>query len=162
VTDPIEIQRRLFDLSSGLAEKIGRDIGSHSSALLSVTGSGPKEILHRRGSGSLVSIGDFEYILTANHVWKSFEKAAGLGLDLELPITFPGIPREFTGVSGGGFWDVLIYGTDSGEINWSLRLMGLACWQLDIINGMRGVRCLGAKSIRRLVRELEREMGRAM
>jgi hypothetical protein len=263
--DPREIQTQLFDLSSGLVDKIGRDIGSYSSALLSVTGSGPKEILHRRGSGSLVSIGNFEYILTANHVWQSFEKAAGLGLtldkedvdhkffvpvseiipfgpkevpswgpwgpdmqllrlprkyalelrkvkrfysltaeipelpnidslevsvligapdeqgkrepqhasltinamfptirnrythdgldyvDLELPTTFPGIPTEFTGVSGGGFWDVLIYGTDSGETSWSLRLMGMACWQLEIVNDARGVRCLGAKSIRSLL-----------
>ncbi len=266
--DPREIQKQLLDPSSGLVDKIGRDIGSYSSALLSVTGSGPKEILHRRGSGSLVSIGDFEYILTANHVWQSFEKAAGLGLtldkedvdhkfflpvseiipfgpkavpswgpwgpdmqllrlprkyalelrkvkrfysltaeipelpnidslevsvligapdeqgkrepqhasltinamfptirsrymhdglnyvDLELPTTFPGIPTEFTGVSGGGFWDVLIYGTDSGETNWSLRLMGMACWQLEIVNDVRGVRCLGAKSIRSLIADL--------
>ena len=72
-------------------------------------------------------------------------------VDLELPTTFPGIPTEFTGVSGGGFWDVLIYGTDSGETSWSLRLMGMACWQLEIVNDARGVRCLGAKSIRSLL-----------
>jgi hypothetical protein len=269
VTHPAEIQRLLLDTSTGLAGKIGRNIGSYSSALLSVTGSGSKEILHRRGSGSLVSAGDDDYVLTANHVWKGFEKAAGLGLtldkedvdhkffipvseiipfgprevpswgpwgadmqllrlpkkyalelkrvknfyaltpevpelpnidslevsvligapdeqgkrepqhatltinamfptirsrythdgldyvDLELPIAFPGIPTEFSGMSGGGFWDVLLYGDESGEINWSLRLMGLACWQLEIVNGVRGVRCLGAKSIRSLLTALD-------
>jgi len=77
-------------------------------------------------------------------------------VDLELPVAFPGIPTEFFGVSGGGFWDVLLYG-DSGRISWSLRLMGMACWQLEIINGMRGVRCLGARSIRTLIQALQPE-----
>jgi hypothetical protein len=45
VINPYEIQNRLFDASSGLADKIGRDIGSYTVALLSVTGSGEEEVL---------------------------------------------------------------------------------------------------------------------
>ena len=41
--DPIAIQNQLYDSSSGLADRIGRDIGAYSTALLSVTGAGEKE-----------------------------------------------------------------------------------------------------------------------
>jgi hypothetical protein len=265
VIDPIEIQRRLFHASSGLAEKIGRDIGSYTVALLSVTGSGQNEVLRFRGSGSLVSIGDSAYILTAAHGWEKFENALGIGLtldkenvdhrffmpvksimafgpkeipswpdpwgpdmrllkippeyadelkkvkkfytltadipeppnvnslevwlligspqeqstitpkhasltmnaifatirsndthagldyvDLNMDPTFPGIPKRFFGVSGGGFWSALIYGSDDGELHWILTLVGMACWQPE----RTLVRCLGAKSIRSLISEV--------
>ena len=81
--DPIEIQSRLFDASSGLAEKIGRDIGSYTIPLLSVTGSGPDEKLRFCGSGSLVSLGSSAYILTAAHVWEMFAQAVGIGITLD-------------------------------------------------------------------------------
>lgn len=83
MTHPTEIQRRLFDTSSGLAERIGRDIGSYTVALLSVTGSGENEVLKFCGPGSLVSVGDSAFILTAAHVWEMFEPALGLGLTLD-------------------------------------------------------------------------------
>lgn len=262
--DPYEIQARLFDASSGLAERIGRDIGSHTVALLSVTGSGEEEILRFCGSGSLVSVADSAYILTAAHVWEMFENAVGIGLtldkedvnhrffmpvksimaygpkdlpswgpwgpdmrllkipreyadelrkvkkfygltieipeppninslevwlligspaeqstrtpkhasltmnaifatirsnythsgldyvDLKMDATFPGIPEWFFGVSGGGFWNVLIYSSGDGELRWILTLVGMACWQPEKML----VRCLGAKSIRTLISEV--------
>jgi hypothetical protein len=261
VVDPIEIQRRLFDASSGLAEKIGRDIGSYTVALLSVTGCGENEVLRFCGSGSLVSIGDSAYILTAAHVWEMFDNAVGLGLtldkehvdhrffiavksivtfgpkeipswgpwgpdmrlleippeysdklkeakqfypltadipeppnvdslevwlligspaeqstrtpkhasltmnaifatirsnythagldyvDLEMDTTFSGIPKKFYGVSGGGFWSAVIYGSDDCQLRWTVTLVGMACWQPEPTL----VRCLGAKSIRSLI-----------
>lgn len=259
--DPYEIQGRLYDASSGLADKIGRDLGAYTVALLSVKGAGKDEVLRFCGSGSLVSVGDSEYILTAAHVWDMFESSAGLGLtldkedvdhrffvpmksieafgpkdipswgpwgpdmrllqlppdyadklrkvkkfyvltvnipeppkvnslevwlvigspaeqsertpkhasltinaifatirssyihdgldyvDLNMDATFPGIPRRFNGVSGGGFWNVLIYGSDDGELCWISTLVGMACWQPETTL----VRCLGAKSIRTLI-----------
>ena len=262
--DPYEIQARLFDASSGLADRIGRDIGSYTVALLSVTGSGEEEVLRFCGSGSLVSVGDSVYILTAAHVWDMFENAVGIGLtldkeavdhrffmpvksiiafgpkdvpswgpwgpdmrllrippeyadklkkvkkvyaltteipeppnvnslevwlliglpteqstrtpkhasltmnaifatirsnyshagldyvDLKMDVTFPGIPKQFFGVSGGGFWHVLIYSCDDGELCWILTLVGMACWQPE--TGL--VRCLGAKSIRTLISDV--------
>lgn len=89
--------------------------------------------------------------LTMNAIYatiRSRDTHEGLDyLDLDMDITFPGIPRRFFGVSGGGFWDVSIYGADNGEVQWNPRLMGMACWQ----PGKTLVRCLGAKSIRTLI-----------
>jgi hypothetical protein len=266
--NPVEIQDRLFDQTSGLAERIARDLGSYSVALLSVTGSGEDELLDFRGSGSLVSVGDSAYILTAAHVWELFTIAAGIGLtldkehvdhrffidvksimaygpkdssswgpwgpdmrllrippkeeaelkkvkkfysltidipeppnvnslevwiligspaeqskrlpkhasltingifatirsnhthagldyvDLDMDVSFPGIPNTFFGASGGGLWSVLIYGSENGELRWIPNLVGMACWQLPLQGHVRPVRCLGAKSIRSLISEI--------
>lgn len=267
--NPIEIQTQLFDPTSGLAERIGRDIGSFSTALLSVTGSGENEELRLCGSGSLVSVGGTAYILSATHVWKKMESAAGVGitldqedvdhrffirtgaiipygpelvsdrdpwgpdmkllkipsedaeklrgskrfypltldlpespnlssleiwmlmgspaeqsarlpkhvsltmngifatirseynfggldyLDLDMDTTFPGIPKRFFGVSGGGLWSVLLYGSPEGQIRWIPTLVGMACWQLPLQDHIRPVRCLGAKSIRSLISQID-------
>ncbi|MHB8500712.1 MAG: hypothetical protein ACYDCG_12000 [Candidatus Acidiferrales bacterium] len=81
--DPLAIQDQLYDSSSGLADRIGRDIGSYSTALLSVTGAGEKEVLRLCGSGSLVSIENEVFILTATHVWNMMKNSAGVGLRLD-------------------------------------------------------------------------------
>jgi len=272
ITDPYEIQARLYDRSSGLAEKIGRDIGLYSVAILAVSGSGEAERLCFRGSGSLVSIGESSYILTAAHVWEYFEQnnPVGIGLtldnedvdhrffmsvksivsygpakvgdwnpwgpdmrllkmpdefavelkkvkrfyaltveppalpnvnslelwilmgspaaqgtftdkhasltmnaffatirchqmhddydyvDLDMDVTFPGIPKRFGGVSGGGFWSVFIYGSDDGELHWIPTLVGMAFYQLDLVDNIRPVRCHGEKSIRTLISSVDR------
>ncbi|HTZ73782.1 MAG TPA: hypothetical protein VMB47_07675, partial [Candidatus Aquilonibacter sp.] len=70
------------DPSSGLAEKVGRDIGQYTVALLSVSGHGESETLHFRGSGTLVRVTDQAYILTAYHVWEEIKAAVGIGLTL--------------------------------------------------------------------------------
>jgi hypothetical protein len=80
--DPLAIQAQLNDLSSGLAERIGRDIGQYTVALLSVSGRGESEELHFRGSGSLVCVGDAAYVMTAYHVWEQFQNTVGIGLTL--------------------------------------------------------------------------------
>jgi hypothetical protein len=74
--DPTIVQTVLNDRSSGLAEKIGREIGKYTVAPLSVSGNGQSEKLRFCGSGSLVSVGETAYILTAYHVWKMFEGSA--------------------------------------------------------------------------------------
>jgi len=268
VIDPIAIQNQLYDASSGLADRIGRDIGSYSTALLSVTGAGEKEELRLCGSASLVSIENEVFILTATHVWNTMKASAGVGLtldeedvdhkffipvgaittygpelvserdpwgpdmqllkipsdyatrlkgkkqfypltseipeppnvsslevwilmgspaeqskvlpkhvsltmngifatirseydfsgldyfDLDMRISFPGIPKWFYGVSGGGLWSVLLYGSPDGKIRWIPTLVGMACWQLPLQADIRPVRCLGSKSIRRLISEV--------
>jgi hypothetical protein len=264
MTDPNEIIAHLYDRNSGLADRIGRDVGSFSVALLSVTGSNEDEELRCCGSGSLVTVGDSYYVLTAAHVWEKVANAAGIGLtldeeevdhrfvmsvksivpygpklirdwmkpwapdmhllkipaervaelkarkrfypltadiskfpnvnalekwmlmgapdeqgdknykhrsvtmngifatvqghptidgydyvDLDMDVTFPGIPNSFSGISGGGYWSVFMYGSADGEIQWILTLVGMACWEHPLVlNGIRSVRCFGDKSIR--------------
>jgi hypothetical protein len=272
VINPTDIQVRLNDRSAGLADKVGRDLTPYTVALLAVFGYGENETLFLRGSGSLVSVGDTHYVLTAFHVWESFDGAVGLGLtldkedvdhrffidmklivpigpkqlsnwnaprgpdmvllkippqyldslksakrfypltahmpelpnvdsldvwivigspgeqsqklpkhvsltinsifatvrshdtvegldymDLNMDTTFPGIPRNFSGVSGGGLWIVSIYGTRGGELQWTPNLVGMACWgQLPGSTTTNNiVRCLGAKSIRSLISYIE-------
>jgi hypothetical protein len=41
------------------------------------------ECLDLCGSGSMVSVGDQDYILTAAHVWKKFENTVGMGITLD-------------------------------------------------------------------------------
>ena len=271
--DPIAIQTRLHDPSSGLAEQIGREVGQYTVALLSVSGKGENEKLHFCGSGSLVSLGDAAYIMTAYHVWKMFDATVGIGLtlneedvdhrffidiklvvpfgpkqlpdwdnprgpdmvllrippqyldklkevkrfyplttdvpnppnvdsldvwiligspseqgkilpkhasltinaiyatirsisthegldyvDLDMDTTFSGIPRQFFGMSGGGFWSVSIFGSSESEIQWKSDLVGMAAWQLPTsVKGIAVVRCLGAKSIRSLITYVRRQ-----
>jgi hypothetical protein len=265
---PAEIETALFDEKTGLAARIGRDIGAYTVGLLSVTGSGPNEVLDFQGSGTLVSVYETLYVLTAAHVWEKFENAAGIGLtldeededhrffidvrqivplgpkessswgpqgldllflkippsraaelrevkkaypltveipeppqvnslevwvllgspreqnkitakhasltingffakirseytlgnhdyfELEMNSTFPGIPRRFYGVSGGGFWSVVMYWSEGGEVQWFLTLVGMACWQIPVSSEPQIIRCLGAKSIRTFVPQL--------
>jgi hypothetical protein len=80
--DPLTIQVQLNDLSSGLAERIGRDIGQYTVALLSVSEKGESEELRFCGSGSLVCIGNAAYVMTAFHVWQQFQNTVGIGLTL--------------------------------------------------------------------------------
>jgi hypothetical protein len=80
VIDLHENQRRLFEGSSGLAEKRGRGIGLYTVALLSVTGAGRSAaILWVRVTSHG---GHSAYILVAAHVREMFENAPGIGLTL--------------------------------------------------------------------------------
>jgi hypothetical protein len=80
--DPLAIQAQLNDLSSGLAERIGRDIGQYTVALLSVSVRGENEELRFRGSGSLVCVGGAAYVMTACRAWEKFQGTVGIGLTL--------------------------------------------------------------------------------
>ena len=271
LSDPITIQAQLNDPSSGLAGKVGRDIGQYTVALLSVSGHGENETLHFRGSGTLVRVTDQAYILTAYHVWEEIKAAVGIGLtlneedvdhrffmdvklvaafgpqklpdwdiprgpdmvllrippqylsklqevkkfysltadvpelskvnsldvwiligspgeqgtmlpkhasltinaiyaairsestheeldyfDLDMDTTFPGIPKKFNGMSGGGFWIVSLFESSEGGVQWEAQLVGMASWQLfPAPSGTAKVRCLGAKSIRSLISYLQ-------
>ncbi len=56
--------------------KIVRDTGMCAVGLFTVTGSGQNEALRFAGSGTLVSIYNSHYILTAHHVWDRVLKSA--------------------------------------------------------------------------------------
>jgi hypothetical protein len=74
-------------------------------------------------------------------------------LDYRFDLAFPGVPRKFGGVSGGGVWHVyLYYSPQTGEIDWRLSLHGVAFYELDIVKEHRPIRCHGPRSIKRLLR----------
>ena len=64
------IQASLRAESSETRERLVREIGSFTVALLAVSGSGANEILRLAGTGTLVIVGGSHYILTAAHVWQ--------------------------------------------------------------------------------------------
>jgi len=66
----------LNELPESVCENIVRDIGSFSVALFGISNSTGDERLTFCGSGTLVSSGDFRYILTATHVWTKKLRAA--------------------------------------------------------------------------------------
>jgi hypothetical protein len=74
-------------------------------------------------------------------------------LDYSFDLGFPGVPRKFGGVSGGGVWSAyLYYSPQTGEIDWRTSLHGVAFYQLEIINERRSIRCHGPGSIRKALR----------
>jgi len=69
-----------------------------------------------------------------------------LGADLKLP----GVPSSFSGVSGGGLWDVkLSISKSNKDIRWDGKryLRGVAFWQSEGSTDRRIIRCHGPKSI---------------
>jgi hypothetical protein len=73
-------------------------------------------------------------------------------LDYEFDLTFPGVPRRFGGVSGGGVWRVyMYYSPETGEIDWSISLHGVAYFELPIVEERRYVRCHGPQGIRAVI-----------
>lgn len=68
-------------------------------------------------------------------------------LDYEMDLSYPELPRNFGGVSGGGVWRVFLYCSQDGEIDWKVQLHGTAYYQLPIVENHRTVRCHGPKSI---------------
>jgi hypothetical protein len=64
-------------------------------------------------------------------------------------VSFPGLPEDFGGVSGGEVWKALTYGSASrGEIDCLKALEGVAFHQSALANGHRIIRCHGQQSIR--------------
>jgi hypothetical protein len=258
-----EIEAVLRDEKSGLRDRIVRDIGSFTVALFGVFESKEGERLQLGGTGTLVSIAESHYILTARHVWEKVLKAArmvgitlkentdhrylmeareivpsgppmpatwddwgpdltflrvppervgsirvhrvfynltkrrqttldvdhiearvlmgtpeALGkftqthadlqinglfthvdprretrgdfdyLDFDVDVSFPGLPENFGGVSGGGLWKVMIHcSTSTGEVKWLRILEGVAFHQSALANHHRIIRCHGQQSI---------------
>ncbi len=76
-------------------------------------------------------------------------------LDYDFDLTFPGTPRRFGGVSGGGVWNVYIHRSpETGEIDWDVMLHGVAFFELDVVNEHRSIRCHGPESLNTLLRAL--------
>jgi hypothetical protein len=69
---------------------------------------------------------------------------------------FPGIPEKFNGVSGGGFWKITLFGLPNGEVDWNLKLVGVAFFELVGENNKSVVRCHGEKSIRTAMLSVDR------
>jgi hypothetical protein len=97
--------------------------------------------------------------LTMNGIFATIRSESNFGgldyFDLDMDTTFPGIPKWFFGVNGGGLWSVLLYGSPEGQIHRIPTLVGMACWQLPLQDRDRPVRCLGAKSIRSLISQID-------
>jgi hypothetical protein len=68
-------------------------------------------------------------------------------LDYEIDLSYPEVPRNFGGVSGGGVWRVFLYCSQDGEIDWKMSFHGTAYYQLRIVDNHRTIRCHGPKSI---------------
>jgi hypothetical protein len=69
-------------------------------------------------------------------------------LDVSVDVSLPEMPHDFGGVSGGGFWKVMIRRSDSPVgIDWRNILEGLAFYQSAVVNGRRTIRCHGQASI---------------
>jgi len=102
MTDIHEIESELRADPSELRERIVRDVGSFTVALLAVTGSGPAERLQFAGTGTLVTDKVSHFILTAKHVWDEIlSKAVGVGITLKPDTEHKFfIPREAIVISG--------------------------------------------------------------
>jgi len=89
-----EIASALRDASSGLQDKIVRDLGNFSVALLAIHEH--PERLELAGSGTLIAIDEAHYILTARHVWDEVLLGADhVGITLTPDITHRfSIPSE--------------------------------------------------------------------
>ena len=76
-------------------------------------------------------------------------------IDLKENVSLPGYPKTFKGVSGGGLWRVQVFGSaDTGEVDWSCFLEGLAFYQLPAEDAHVIVRCHGEQTIQLAIREL--------
>jgi hypothetical protein len=60
----------------------------------------------------------------------------------------PNIPiKSYQGMSGGGLWEIRIYCSEKGKVQWSQRLIGVIYYQLTDSEGKRIIRCHGPKTI---------------
>ena len=69
-------------------------------------------------------------------------------LDYEMDLSYPEVPSNFGGVSGGGVWRVFLYSSQDGEIDWKISFHGTAYYQLQIVDNHRTIRCHGPKSLK--------------
>jgi hypothetical protein len=82
--------------------------------------------------------------VSARHTRENFDY-----LDLEMDLTFPGVPQNFGGVSGGGLWRVKVFGLSNGKIDWQLSPpVGVAFYQFKPEDKTTIIRCHGPESIR--------------
>lgn len=272
---PEQIRAALEDEKSGLRETIVRSVGAHTVVLFAISATREGEVLELGETGTLVSIADSHYILTAAHVWeerlksgrdvgitlkedidhccrihasvlapsgptkpqnwnewgpdlvflklpsnhvggvkafrsfyrldierasikfdgievrillgapresgkytpthaelningffedinaKNYRKGDFDYIDLEEDASLPGVPRSFGGVSGGGLWRVQVFEShESGKIDWSWFLDGVAFHQSDLIDNHRVIRCHGPQSIQLAMKEVPNQAQR--
>src|ERR1700693_3287754 len=100
-TNPHEMEGMLRDEKSGLREKVVRRSGDFTVALLAIY-NGSNERLALAGTGTLVIIGNANFILTARHVWDEvLSNADQVGLTLKSEIDHKcGIARKDFAVFG--------------------------------------------------------------
>src|SRR5882724_13711762 len=85
-SNPAEIAGILRDDTSGLREKVVRNLGDFTVALLAIY-NGSSERLALAGTGTLVVIDKAHFILTARHVWDEVLSTADkIGLTLKAEI----------------------------------------------------------------------------
>jgi hypothetical protein len=82
-------------------------------------------------------------------------------VDLDMDLSFPGIPEKFNGVSGGGLWSVLMFGLPNGGVDWNLKLVGVAFFELVGEGNRSVVRCHGEQSIRIALSSVARGGGKS-
>ncbi len=84
MSSPEEIKAHLEDERSGLREQIVRTVGVHTVALLTISRSREGEVLDLGGTGTLVSMANSHFILTAAHVWEErLKSASDIGITLK-------------------------------------------------------------------------------
>lgn len=86
--NPSEIAGALQDAKTGLQDRIVRNLGDFTVALLAVYNNGSGERIALAGTGTLLALGGARFILTARHVWDEVLSAADhVGLTLTPDIT---------------------------------------------------------------------------
>ena len=100
-SNPSEIAGVLRDDTSGLREKVVRNLGDFTVALLAIY-NGSSERLALAGTGTLVVVDKVHFILTARHVWDEvLSKADQIGLTLKPEIDHKyGVARKESAVFG--------------------------------------------------------------
>jgi hypothetical protein len=69
-------------------------------------------------------------------------------LDSKEDTKFPGIPKNFGGVSGGGLWQVQIFELpETDKLDWKWFFEGVAFWQIPQPDEHMVIRCHGPESI---------------
>lgn len=75
-------------------------------------------------------------------------------IDLKEDTKFPGIPKNFGGVSGGGVWRVQLFDSPkSKKTEWQWTLEGVAFYQLGLPDSHVVIRCHGIDSIHAVMKE---------
>ena len=67
--------------------------------------------------------------------------------DFDIDLSQDG-PRDFGGVSGGGLWQVNLYWSSTGEIDWKLIFRGVAFYQFPPVADHTVIRCHGVRALK--------------